>query len=195
MELKNRKYKREQVNAIIEAYKEQYESLIFDLRSRINELVKENKTLLEQVEQNKKRENLIVKALESAEERAEQIIEQAQLEYVLEMQRLKSFSDKWDKYFNKLKEKYPLDKAINKAIEIKNQAVSLSDESDAKKAIQKIDDMISQENQSFNPKTKIKDYISATISENGFNLNEVLNPGKLELEDLCKELGLIEEGE
>ena len=194
MELNKRKYKRDQVNAIIEAYKGEYENLILELRSRINELVDENKSLLEQVEQNKQREKLIIKALESAEERAEQIKEQAQLEYVLELQRLKAFSKKWDRYFNNLKEKYPCDD-VKKALEIRNQVDALSENESASQAIDKIDEMISEQKKAFNPKTRIKDYISATTSESGFNLNEVLNPGKLELEDLCKELGLIEEDE
>ena len=46
----------------------------------------------------------------------------------------------------------------------------------------------------FNPKQKINEYIAAT-ADNGFNLEEVLNPGTLHLEDLCKELGLLEETE
>ena len=44
----------------------------------------------------------------------------------------------------------------------------------------------------FNPKKKIVDYIAST-GDNGFNLDEVLNPGELQLEDLCKELGLMQE--
>ena len=196
LELKKRKYKRDQVHQIIEAYKSQYENLVLDLRSRISELVKENKELLQQVEQNKQREGLIIKALERAEESAEQIKEQAQLEYAIELQRLKEFNRKWDRYFNALKDKYPLYDTTKKALEIKDQVDVLANESNAKKAIEKLDSMISEQNRAFNPKSKIKDYICATTSsENGFNLNDVLNPGKLELEELCKELGLIEENE
>ena len=194
MELDKRKYNRDQVNAIIEEHKQKYENLATDLRSRISELENENKSLLEQVEQYRDRERLIIKALESAEEKAEQIKEQAQLEYVLELQRLKDFIKKWDKYFISLKEKYPCD-ATKKALEIKKQVEEASKEDDAKECIEILDEMISEQNRAFNPKTKIKEYISATTSDNGFNINDVLNPGKLELEDLCKELGLIEEGE
>ena len=50
----------------------------------------------------------------------------------------------------------------------------------------------SKNNKVFAPKEKIQDYIAST-SDSGFNLDEVLNPGELELEDLCKELGLMEE--
>ena len=50
----------------------------------------------------------------------------------------------------------------------------------------------SKEMGEFNPKKIMDEYI-ATTGDNGFNLDEVLNPGELHLEDLCKELGLIEE--
>ena len=46
----------------------------------------------------------------------------------------------------------------------------------------------------FQPKNKIRDYIAATEND-GFNMDEVLNPGDLQLEDLCKELGLLEEND
>ncbi len=193
MELNKRKYKNKEVVLILEAYKAEYENLILELRSRINELTKENKELLEQVQQNKDRENLIIKTLESAQQSAEQIKEQAQLEYALEMQRLREFNRKWDKYFNNLKEKYPMYKITEKALDIKNNVDDWTDDISPKESIEKIDKMISEQNKQFNPKTKIREYISATASDNGFNLNEVLNPGKLELEDLCKELGLIED--
>ena len=38
---------------------------------------------------------------------------------------------------------------------------------------------------------KIERYIENDV--NGFNLEEVLNPGELQLEDLCRELGLMED--
>ncbi len=193
MELKKRKYKNKEVALIIEEYKAEYESLVLDLKTRINELTKENEELLEQVQQNKQRENLIIKTLESAQQSAEQIKEQAQLEYALEMQRLRDFSRKWDRYFNNIKDKYPSCKTTEKALEIKNKVDALSEDDSPKQAIEKLDDMVSEQNRAFNPKSKIKDYILATTSESGFNINEVLNPGKLELEDLCKELGLIED--
>ena len=74
---------------------------------------------------------------------------------------------------------------------------TLSEKSkNVKSSIDKIDQKFTKkagaEQSVFNPKSKINAYIAAT-SDNGFNLDEVLNPGELQLEDLCKELGLIEE--
>ncbi|MBO7150073.1 MAG: hypothetical protein J6V71_04185 [Clostridia bacterium] len=191
MELEKRKYKRKEVSAMIEAYRAQYENLILEYRTRISDLLKENADLTEKLKEMSNREPLIIATLERAEKTSQEISQKAELEYSLEMQRLKKFTEKWDDYFNQLQEKYPHYPTIKKAIKIKDKVNELSKKSNAKKAIEQLDLMI-DEKKKFNPKQKIKDYVVAT-SESGFNLDEVLNPGKLELEDLCKELGLIEE--
>ena len=191
MELKKRSYKRKEVSAMIEAYKAEYEKLMLEYRTRISDLLKENANLTERLNQATNRESLIIATLERAENTSQEIAKKAELEYSLEMQRLKKFTEKWEDYFNQLQEKYPLYPTTKKAIKIKDKVKELSKNSNAKKAIEQIDSMIDGEKK-FNPKQKIKDYVVAT-SESGFNLDEVLNPGKLELEDLCKELGLIEE--
>ena len=58
---------------------------------------------------------------------------------------------------------------------------------------EELDDLIERETAAaqFNPKEKIERYIENDV--NGFNLEEVLNPGELQLEDLCRELGLMED--
>ena len=136
------------------------------------------------------KEPLIIATLERAEKTSQEILARTELEYSLEMQKLRTFVEKWDDYFNQLQEKYPHYPTIKKAVEIKNEVKKYSEKSNAKNTIEKLDSMIGEKK--FNPKQKIKDYVVAT-RDNGFNLDEVLNPGKLELEDLCKELGLIEE--
>ncbi len=191
MELKKRKYKRKEVSVMIDAYKAQYENLILEYRTRISELLKENSALEKQLEQAASKESLIVATLERAEKSAQETLKSVELQYSLELNRLKNFTKKWDKYFKDLQDKYPLYPTTKKAVEIKNKVNDSSKKSNAKKIIEEIDLMIDDQKK-FNPKQKIKDYVVAT-SDNGFNLDEVLNPGKLELEDLCKELGLIEE--
>lgn len=46
----------------------------------------------------------------------------------------------------------------------------------------------------FDPKAKIESYLDAAEDETAcaFDMNEVLNPGELDLEELCKEMGLME---
>ena len=193
MELKKRKYKRKEVDLMINAYKAQYENLIGELRSRINQISKENKDLLEQLEKVNEKERLIISTLERAEKTAFQIREQVELEYSLEMERLKKFSKTWDSYFKQLSEKYPANKTVKKAVSIKNKVDESSNSKSAKSTINELEKLIT-EKETFNPKQKIKDYIVAT-SDTGFDMDKVLHPGKLELGDLCKELGLIEENE
>ena len=193
MELKKRKYKRKEVDLMIDAYKAQYENLIGELRSRINQISKENKDLLEQLEKVNEKERLIISTLERAEKTAFQIREQVELEYSLEMERLKKFSKTWDSYFKQLSEKYPANKTVKKAVSIKNKVDESSKSKSAKSTINELEKLIT-EKETFNPKQKIKDYIVAT-SDTGFDMDKVLHPGKLELGDLCKELGLIEENE
>ncbi|MBR0190267.1 MAG: hypothetical protein IJQ23_07790, partial [Clostridia bacterium] len=78
--------------------------------------------------------------------------------------------------------------------------VKIVGKKDAKTVIYTADKSLSgvknAKNAAFNPKEKIADYIAATSDDNnGFNMDEVLNPGALRLEDLCKELGLLTEND
>ena len=178
---------------MLDAYKAQYDNLIMELRSRISQLSKENKDLLEQLEKVNEKEKLIISTLERAEKTASQIVEQVELEYSLEMDRLRKFSRSWDNYFNDLKNKYPTSKTVKKAVSIKNKVDSTSKQKSDKGTINELEKIINGE-EKFNPKQKIRDYIVAT-SDSGFDMDKVLHPGELELGDLCKELGLIEENE
>ena len=87
---------------------------------------------------------------------------------------MKKLSTDWQDFFDSLKEKYPTYEVVK---EIKDTL-----------------DSINKPSKVFNPQSKINEYIAAT-SDSGFNLDEVMNPGDLKLEDLCKELGLIEPNE
>ena len=193
MELKKRKYKRKTVSLMLDAYKAQYDNLILELRGRISQLASENKALNEKINEFKDREKLIISTLERAELHANQLVQQAEIEYSLEMQRLSNFSKSWDTFFNNLKEKYPNDKTVQKAISLKEKVEKNSNSKTSKNTINELEELV-KEKEKFNPKQKIKDYIVAT-SDTGFDMDQVLNPGKLELGDLCKELGLIEEND
>ena len=193
MELKKRKYKRKDVALMLDAYKAQYDNLIAELRSRITQLSKENDDLREQLQKVNDKEKLIISTLERAEKTSSQIVEQIELEYSLEMDRLRRFSKTWESFFNELKNKYPTSKSVKKAVSIKEMIDSTSTSESSKNFINDLEKLILKE-EKFNPKEKIKDYIVAT-SDTGFDMDKVLHPGKLELGDLCKELGLIDEND
>lgn len=194
MELQKRKYKKHQVSKMIDAYKAEYEKLIAELRARNKQLAEENYALIDELGKIKEKEKLIVTTLERAEKTSSKIVDKAQEKYALEVQFIKEFHQKWQTYFNQLKKKYPMQSTAVQAIEIQKQTEKLLKTNNAKKIVEKLNGLVSKSDEKFNPKQKINDYIVAT-SDNGFNLDEVLNPGNLELEDLCKELGLMEESE
>lgn len=195
MELKKRSYKRSEVNLMLEAYKTEYESRINEQRNRIQELISQNDSLCVECEKLKQKENLILLTLERAEKTALELKELSEKEYALEVERLKKFSEKWDAYFKKVKEKYPTSSAVKKAVGIKNKLDKSIKLSTPKEVIDEMENLIDGKSKTkFQPKNKIRDYIAATEND-GFNMDEVLNPGDLQLEDLCKELGLLEEND
>lgn len=195
MELSKNKYTKQEVNSIINAYRNEYENLITEQNNRISELVKENSNIRAKEDYLNQKEKLILTTLEKAETNAKMLDEKLKLQYYYEMQRLKEFVEKWNTYFNDLQEKYPLYSSVKQAIDIKDKVIK-TQEKEARKTILEIDEILSKQKQKFNPKKKIDEYIATTTtSTNGFNLDDVLNPGELQLEDLCKELGLIEENE
>ena len=193
MELNKNKYSQKEVVDILNAYKSEYEKRIVEQREIIKKLNEEIKELYAREESVNDKERLVLSALLRAEKISLDLQEKSKQDYALELERLKKFSTRWDNYFKELKAKYPMYPPVNQALEFKN-AIDLGDNLSAKEIINKIDNELPEKKEKFDPKSKIKDYISAT-SDNGFNLDDVLNPGELQLEDICKELGLIDGNE
>ena len=194
MEFDKRKYTRKEVELMFNAYSGEYQKRFMAQRERVEELLKENAELRTSISVLEEKQTLISDTLLRTERIASDIKKQAEAEYFLELERLKKFSKQWDEYFNRLKEKYPLYERTRKAIELK-ETVDNSEGLSPEEVIKNLDKMLDDTPEEFfDPKGKIRDYIAAT-GDNGFNLDDVLNPGKLELEDLCKELGLIDSNE
>ena len=195
--LDKKKYKQAEVNLLLEERTAEYESKLNSKNTLINELKAENDRLKNEILLLKNKDKLTVSALKRAENTAKKTEEKATIQYALTLERLKAFTLRWTAYFETLKEKYPLYPAVQDAIKLKEKLEDALEKKDVKKAFATAEKIFfdkTQKDNAFNPKEKIQDYIAAT-SDNGFNLDEVLNPGKLELEDLCKELGLLTEEE
>ena len=193
MELDKRKYKRQQVIAMVEAYRNEYETKLREYKSLISQLSNKNAELNAEIDRLKGKEGLVLSTLERAEKTAVEIKEQAELQYAIEIERLNRFVSDLEKYFDEIKEKYPSSTKIKKAINVKDQLKKGLKEKKGKALLDELDG-ITKDQKRFDPKSKIKDYIVATES-GGFNMDDVLNPGDIKLEDLCKELGLMEENE
>ena len=193
MELNKRKYKKKEVESIITVVKIAYEARLADQKEVVLELNKEIAALKVELSAYKEKEGVILSTMENAQQSAESLKERAELQYALEVERLKQFSSRWERYLEDLKEKYPLYQPVEKATEIMDVIDGLSNDADAKETVELLDAKLvdAEMAKPFNPKQKIRDYIAAT-GDNGFNLEEVLNPGELELEEICKELGLID---
>jgi hypothetical protein len=196
LELTKNKYHKSEVQKMLEDSTTYYEDKLFEQKTRIDELIKENQQLLSSLEVYKTKEQSINNALISADKEANDLIERSKVQYAMVVESLKKFYLKWNLYFKELKDKYPLYPAVNKALNLAESLNKIFTVKDERQVIEELKEELYQtqgdDGRVFDPKRKIEDYIAAT-SENGFNINDVLNPGELELEDLCKELGLIEE--
>lgn len=198
MELGKKKYKRDEVITILAVYKKDYESKLKEQMDRIAELSAENKSLLAEISDFKNKNNSISSALMASEEKSEELLKRAEERYSLTVESLRAFARKWRAYFDYIADKYPHYGATKEAKSVFDKLTDVLSDVEQKEIVETLDTIIPQDkiskgqNKVFDPQSKIDDYIAAT-GDNGFNLDEVLNPGKLELEDLCKELGLIED--
>ena len=193
MNLNKRKYTAEEVNKLLSEARTEYETQLNSQRDRISTLLEENRKLSREVDTFKGKDSLISSTLISAKEKASEMEEAAKLRYSLAVETLRKFSENWRSYFDFLKEKYPNYSTIQKAVKLKealDESLTLEDEEQiVKTATEHLKN--ASENLVLTPKERVNEFI-ATTEDNGFNLEEVLNPGRLELEDLCKELGLME---
>lgn len=197
MELKKRKYKRAEVEEILDEVSAKNQGLLGEYKDELENLKAENRILSERLDEYKRKDALINQAIISAEKKSADIIRRAETKYALEVQSLKTFCERYERYFSYLEEKYPSYGTVSEASLIfRKIADAVNENKDDKKTIEKADKILKTSKQTgkppFDPKAKINDYIAAT-GDNGFNLDEVLNPGELHLEDLCKELGLLDE--
>ena len=198
MELTKRKYNRAEVQEIINKISEQYEQGNNELKEKVVELFDANKKLLSENDLLKSQSDSVVKALSEAKDRASQIENSAVEKYNATLLSLKNFLIKWKVYFDYLSEKYPYYQTSTQSLRlINNLRVVLDENSLNQSSISSLDNELSKNMIKVGlkvPDKSIQDYIAST-GDNGFNLDEVLNPGELKLEDLCKELGLLEEND
>ena len=189
LEIVKRKYKQKEVLEIMNACETEYKAKLAELKSQIVDLSNQNELLRNELFDLKEVEKQTAKALIDAEKRAKEITETSGLQYALTIEKLKNFSNRWGAYFNELKEKYPMYKPVKKAVDVKTRLDAFLKNSPKTGNVDSLDQILDDKGK-FDPKKKIDDYIAAT--EQGFDMNEVLNPGDIKLEDICKELGLID---
>ncbi len=192
MKLK-RKYKRDEVLEIINDCNNSYEKQLASEKETNAELTQEIKRLSSELEAYKNRDNLADLIIKNAEIKAEEIKNTAELKYQTECERLKNFKERWSKYFSYLAETYPYYKAVNESKDLLSALEEVLGKSQSSmNAIEELDLVFDRLHIGKND--EIKKHIALTTpSESGFDMEAVLNPGELDLGDLCKELGLMED--
>ena len=196
MELSKKKYVKSEVADIIKELSGTYEEKLSEQKARIAELVRENAEIRTELDRFSAQDKHISDAVKRAETYSNDVKRKTDMQYSLAVEKISAFLNKWDAYFNHLKEKYPMYPVVQNAIKIKDKIRAIIGNKNAETVIYTANAELPdiKTDNSFNPKEKIADYIAAT-SDNGFNMDEVLNPGALRLEDLCKELGLLTEND
>lgn len=196
MELSKKKYAKNEVVGIVKELTDAYEEKLSEQKARIAELVRENSEFRAEIDRFHAQDKRISDSVKRAEEYSADVKLKTDMQYSLAVERIAAFLSKWNAYFEHLKEKYPMYPVVQNAIKIKERISEIIGNKDAETVIYTADAELPKGNtdNAFNPKEKIADYIAAT-GDNGFNMDEVLNPGALRLEDLCKELGLLTEND
>lgn len=196
MELDKRKYNREEVKKIISDLSLEYEEKLSEQKARIAELVHDNADIRKELSSYHEKDEQIADAIKNAQSYAYDLNKKAQDQYDLTAEYISAFVKKWKSYFDNLKEKYPIYPIVSDADSIRKKIENIVGKLSSEEIVHTSEREIMQDNAKkdtpFNPKEKIADYIAAT-EDNGFRMEEVLNPGALSLEDLCKELGLLTE--
>lgn len=110
-------YKKKEVDAYISKIKYDYEIKLTEQTDRIFKLVEENKKKDALLEEYKSKDNNISKALVKAVETSSEMEETAEMNYAGEMNSIRIFHKKLEKYLELLRKKYPLDKNLMQAHE------------------------------------------------------------------------------
>ncbi|HIZ10250.1 MAG TPA: hypothetical protein H9726_07160 [Candidatus Borkfalkia avicola] len=189
-----KKFTQQETEKLIAGIREAYEIKIRQLNYRLDGLVSENRSLRASLAEYKSREGRVGRAIVAAEEKGEEIRELYRMSAETELRTLRLFADKWKKLAAQMAEVFPKGEAEKYAGFADDLAALLGKERFALPEEEEAPPAPAAEGK-FDPKAVIEKYVEGE-EETGFNLDDVLNPkGKLDLEKLCRSLGLMEEEE
>ena len=184
-----KKFKQEEVEKLIAGIRDAYETKIRRLEYRNEGLVSENRNLRASLAEYKNRESKVGKALVAAESKGEEIKEFYRMSAETEWKTLQLFAEKWKKLAAQMADVIPKDDAEKYSKFADDLASLLGKARDEGTAAEEV----APEEEAFDPKAVIGKYIESE-EETGFNLDDVLNPkGELDLEKLCRGLGLMDD--
>ncbi|MBQ9513511.1 MAG: hypothetical protein IJR66_00820 [Clostridia bacterium] len=191
LELKKRKYKKLEVKELLDNNAKEYESILFEQKDKISELIADNKKLQSEVLNYQDKDSQVFYALNKAKSVLDENEKEVNFKYDAEINKIKNFSKKFRDYFTLIMKTYPVDKELDKIQKVLNELdLILSEKVSSSEKYAKINGLIDTK-PAVKTKKSGKDSENAVASDNGFDLNEVLYPKDLKLEEICKELGLI----
>ena len=198
-----KKFTQREVEQLIAGIREAYEIKIRQLNYRLEGLTGENRSLRASLAEYKDREGKVGKAIVAAEEKGEEIKEFYRMSAQTEWQTLRLFADKWKALAAQTEgilpqgesEKYARYAENLSALLGKEAPFAAAEEFAAQPPEAPVPAAEAEERpaEPFDPKAVIQKYVEGE-EDSGFNLSDVINPkGKLDLEKLCRNLGLMDE--
>ena len=188
------KISQREMEKLIGGIREAYEMKIRQLENRIDALNVENRNLRASVAEYKSREGHVGRAIVDAECKGEEIREFYRLTAETELKTLQVFAEKWRKLAEQMIGIFP-DNEAERYVDFADSLSALLGK-DPDYFLPKEEKAPAAEEEKFVPQAVIGKYIeNEEEEENGFNLDDVLNPkGGLDLEKLCRNLGLMDDG-
>ncbi len=178
-----KKLSQKETEKLIGGIREAYEAKIRQLNYRIDNLNVENRNLRASLAEMKGKEGKVGKAIVDAEEKGEEIVRLYRMTAETELKTLRLFADKWKKLAEQMIGVFPKTES-DRYIRFADELSSLLGKEETHFA--------PQEEEAFDPKAIIGKYMEDE-EEDGFNLDDVLNPkGELDLAKLCRGLGLMD---
>lgn len=197
-----KKFTQKETEQLIAGIREAYEIKIRQLNYRLEGLTGENRSLRASLAEYKDREGKVGKAIVAAEEKGEEIKEFYRMSALTEWQTLRLFADKWKALAAQTEGILPQDESEKYARYAENLSALLGKEAPfaaAEEFAAQPPEAPAKETEEerpsepFDPKAVIQKYVEGE-EDSGFNLSDVINPkGKLDLEKLCRNLGLMDE--
>ncbi len=181
-----KKFTQKETEQLIAGIREAYETKIRQLEYRLEGLTAENRSLRASLAEYKDREGKVGRAIVDAESKGEEIKALYRMTAETEWRTLKLFADKWKKLAAQMRDVIPAGEAKRYAEFAENLSALLGQDPGFAGGAPETEEP-------FDPKEVIGRYVEGE-EESGFNLDEVLNPkGELDLEKLCRNLGLMDE--
>lgn len=197
-----KKLTQQETEKLIGGIREAYEAKIRQLNYRIDSLNVENRNLRASLAEYKNKESKVGKAIVAAEEKGEEIVRLYRMTAEAELKTLRLFAEKWRKLAEQMIGVFPDDEAEKYIGFAEDLSALLGKEGNFFADGAPVSDVAPAQEQSraqeevFDPKAIIGRYMESEEEDNGFNLDDVLNPkGELDLAKLCRGLGLMDDPE